>query len=172
MSVSTPQVAIPNPMNTKSVLLTDRQGGAEHNMPATINYNNFVDVPQLRTSVIPTLAESLLSTNALVNLNQAGETQLFTVPAGYSCVITRVVLRNASTSLTTASLAFGFNAGTDTDVIATATHTELTGATLYTILIPKTGAKIGVVAGVFSVITTILQGGAATCTIDVFGYLF
>lgn len=117
-------------------------------------------------------AETLLSSTPLVDLNAAPETPLYTVPGGKTAVITKVVVRKASTSLTTASIAFGFNAGTDNDVIATATHTELTGNTLATVLTPKTGAKIGAAAAVFSVLATILQGGAATCTIDVFGYLF
>lgn len=117
-------------------------------------------------------AETKLSTTAAVNLNQDPETNLYTVPSGKSCLITRVIIRLASTSLTTASIAFGFNAATDNDVIATATHTELTGNTLFTILIPKTGAKVGTSTGVFSAICTIKQGGAATCTIDTFGILF
>lgn len=116
--------------------------------------------------------ETLLSTTDAVDLNTATETNLYTVPVGKSCLVTRVIIRNASTSLTLASVGFGFNAGTDNDVIASAVHTELTGNTLYTIVIPKVGAKVGVAEGVFSVKPTILQGGAATVTIDTFGVLF
>lgn len=164
---------IPNPNNTKSVILRDRQGGTDHNMPATIVANNAVQVPQLQAgSIIPTAGEQLLASIAGVNLNTATETNLYTCPNGVSAVITRIILRLASTSLTTVSISFGWNAATDNDVIATATHTELTGNTLYTVLIPKTGAKVGVAAGVLSALCNILQGGAATCTIDVFGYQF
>lgn len=106
-----------------------------------------------------------------VDMNTATPTTLFTVPAGVSCIIERVVVRNASTSLTTASYSFGFNSATYNDVIADATHTELTGNTLYTILSAKIGAKRGAAADVFKVLMNVLQGGAATATIDVYGYL-
>lgn len=127
---------------------------------------------ELAALAAQTGSETLLSSTAAVNLNQDPETNLYTVTTGKSCLITRVIIRLASTSLTTASIAFGFNAATDNDVIATATHTELTGNTLYTVLIPKIGAKVGTSTGKFSVICTIKQGGAATATIDVFGILF
>ncbi len=118
------------------------------------------------------LSEQLLSSTPNVNLNSASATSLYTVPAAKSCVITKVVVRNASTSLTTASIAFGFNSPSFNNVIATATHTELTGNTLYSILSAKAGSTVGVAADVFSVLPTILQGAAATVTIDVYGYLF
>ena len=116
--------------------------------------------------------EQQLSSTPLVNLNTAPATTLYTVPAGKSCIITRVIMRLASTSLTTVSVSFGFTTAAFADVIADATHTELTGNTLYTILIPKVGAFIGVAAATFKVLCNILQGGAATATIDVYGILF
>lgn len=117
-------------------------------------------------------AETILSTTASVDMNTATATTLYTVPAGKTAVITRVVVRTASTSLTTASYSFGFNSAPFDNVIANATHTELTGNTLYTILPAKTGAAIGAAAGTFKVLMNTLQGGAATTTIDVFGYVF
>jgi hypothetical protein len=48
----------------------------------------------------------------------------------------------------------------------------LTGNTLYTIIIPIVGAKIGVAAAVMKLLDNILQGGAATVTVDVYGILF
>jgi hypothetical protein len=112
-----------------------------------------------------------LATVDSVDMNTATPTTLYTVPTGRSVIITSVTVRNASTSLTTASYSFGFNSATYNDVIANATHTELTGATLYTILSAKTGAKVGVAADSFKVLMNTLQGGAATTTMDVFGYL-
>jgi len=170
------------PTNQKYIPLNDVNSGPESTIGASVNSSGAIvtatdigSARQVATAVAEAAMsnqEYLLSTTNLVNLNQAPETNLFTAPAGITgVVITRVVVRKASTSLTTASLAFGWNAGTDNDVIATATHTELTGNTLFTILIPKIGAKLGVASGVFSVITTILQGGAATASIDVFGYI-
>lgn len=119
-----------------------------------------------------TKADALLATVASVDMNTATASALYTVPTGKSAIITRVVVRNASTSLTTASYSFGFNSATYNDVIADATHTELTGSTLYTALNAKAGAKVGVAGDILKVLMNILQGGAATTTIDVFGYLF
>lgn len=105
-------------------------------------------------------------------MNTATATTLYTVPTGKSCIVTHVVVRNASTSLTTASYSFGFNSATFNDVIANATHTELTGATLYTVLIAKVGATRGAAGDTFKVLMNTLQGGAATTTMEVFGFLF
>ncbi len=113
-----------------------------------------------------------LSTTSSVDMNTATPTTLYTVPTGKSCIITHVVVRNASTSLTTASYSFGFNSATYNNVVADATHTELTGSTLYTVLIAKIGATRGVAGDTFKVLMNILQGAPATTTMDVFGYLF
>lgn len=113
-----------------------------------------------------------LSTTSSVDMNTATATTLFTVPTGKSCIITHVVVRNASTSLTTASYSFGFNSASFNDVIANATHTELTGSTLYTVLSAKVGATRGVAADTFKVLMNTLQGGVATTTMEVYGYLF
>lgn len=114
--------------------------------------------------------EHLLQYNSAVNLNTATASTLFTNNTGRTVVITKVVLSNASTSLTTASISFGWTSAAYNDVIATATHTELTTAALQTILFPKIGAKLGPSAGSFKVLANILQGGAATCDIAVYGY--
>lgn len=119
----------------------------------------------------PQGGETLLITRDSVDLNTAVATSLYTVPADNIAVITRIVLRNASTSLTTASISFGFNSAAFNNIVANATHTELTGPTLYTVLIPKTGATRGVAADILKVLANTLQGGAATVSIDVFGYL-
>lgn len=108
---------------------------------------------------------------AAVNLNVTTKTTLYTVPTGRSCLVLYVVVRAASTSLTTASYGFGFDANA-TDVIAEATHTELTGNTLYTVLQAKAGSKIGAAADVFGVKCGTGQGGAATVTVEVYGRTF
>lgn len=115
--------------------------------------------------------ESLLQSTSNVDLNTATATTLFTCPTGRTCVITKVVVRNASTSLTTASYSFGWTSAAFNDVVADATHTELTTATLQTVLFPKVGAKLGPSAGTFKIKPNTLQGGAATVTVDVYGYL-
>lgn len=113
-------------------------------------------------------AITLLSSTASVDMNTATATTLLTVLA--SCVIVHVVVREASTSLTTASYSFGWTGAAYSDVIANATHTELTGSTLYAVLNAKAGAKLGTSTGTFKVLMNTLQGGAATTTMDVYGY--
>lgn len=115
--------------------------------------------------------EFLLKTTDLVNLNTATATLLYTVPTGYIAVPTRFVIRAASTSLTTVSFSIGWNSATFNNVLADATHTELTGATLYTVLLPKTGAVRGVAGDTLKLLCNVLQGSAATCSVDVFGYI-
>lgn len=183
---------ITNPTGKKFFVLNDQAGSGGDQIAASLDATN-APAPTLSTgnlqatgdkqfvtaaqqTAVATLTnigtEQLLASVASVNMNTGTATTLYTAPTGKSVVITKVVIRKASTSLTTASISFGWNAGTDNDVIADATHTELTGNTLYTILVAKTGAKVGVQGtnGTFAVICNILQGGAATVTIDVYGY--
>lgn len=127
-------------------------------------------LPSSLTSNGASLAEGLLSTTALVDANVTTKTTLYTVPASKVCYVTKVVLRDASTSMTTATFGVGFNANAD-DVIANATRTALTGGTLYEIIPAKAGAKEGAAADVLGVQCDTPQGAAATITVDVFGYL-
>lgn len=113
-----------------------------------------------------------LATVTGVDLNTATAQTLYTVPTGKSCIPTHLVIRNASTNLTTVSFSIGFNSASFNDIVANATHTELTGSTLFTVLIAKAGATRGVAADILKLLNNTLQGGAATCTIDVFGFLF
>jgi hypothetical protein len=118
------------------------------------------------------LNEGLLASTSGVNMNTATATLLYTCPTGKTCVVTKVIVSTASTSLTTASYSFGWNSAAFDNVIANATHTELTGATLYTVLVPKVGATLGTTTGTFKVLMNTLQGGAATARIDVFGFTY
>lgn len=115
--------------------------------------------------------EHRLATVADVDLNTATATPLFTPPADKTCYITKVVMRNASTSLTTASVSFGWNSPDFNNVVNNATHTEMNDAIKYTILSPKVGAEPGESDDDFSVVANTLQGAPATVDIDVFGYL-
>lgn len=118
----------------------------------------------------PAGGEVLLKTTDSVNLNTATPTSLYTVPVGFQAVITRIVLRNPSISLTTVSLSIGFNSAAFNNVLANATHTELASAGLYTSLSAKAGATKGVAADLLKLLCNTLQGAAATCTVDIFGY--
>ncbi len=127
-------------------------------------------IPATVTSNGVSVVEGMLASVAAVDANVTTKTTLYTVPASKVAYITKVVIRDASTSLTTATFGFGFNANSD-DVVANATHTGLTGGTLYEIIPAKVAAKEGAAADVFGVQCDTAQGGAATVTIDVFGYL-
>jgi hypothetical protein len=117
--------------------------------------------------------ERLLGTVDSVNANSSTPTLLYTVPAGKKAVITRVVVRKSSVNLTTADLSFGYNGpATYNDVIATSTYKELTGATLYRQIFPKSGAILGSAGDLFKVMFNVLQGAPATLSIDVFGYVY
>ena len=122
---------------------------------------------------MPALNKNSLTRLATVNvdMNSGTAQTLYTVPAELSCIISHVVVRNASISLDTASYSFGFTGAAYTDVIADAVHNELTGATLFIILTAKAGAKLGAAADIFKLLVNTLQGAAATATIEVFGYL-
>lgn len=116
-------------------------------------------------------AVTRLATVTGVDLNTSTPTPLYTVPAGKSCNIVQVTVKNASISLTTASISFGFN-GSCNDVIADAHRTELTSSSLCTNGVANSGAKIGTAGGSFGIKANTLQGAAATVDIDVFGYLY
>lgn len=115
-----------------------------------------------------------LATVTGIDMNTADPSVLYPVPSGKSCVITHVVIRNASTSLTTVSISFGFVEAQYDDVIADSTYTELTADYLYSVVPAMAGAYVaqGDIGEVLYVLCNTLQGGAATVDIDVLGYLF
>lgn len=166
---------------TKFIAVQDPSGGPAIQVPVTFDNNGLLIVNHAYAPAAAGLSMSGVNVNSnpseqllasvVADMNTATAQGLFTVPSNKSCVITRVGLRGASISLTLASISFGFTSAAFNDVIANATHTELTGPTLYTVLAAKTGAKIGVAGAVFTVLDNTLQGAAATVVIDVFGYL-
>lgn len=118
-----------------------------------------------------TVATALIARVTGVDVNTATKQALYTVPTGKTLIVTGIVVRNVSTSLTTASFGFGFNANAD-DVLASEVWTELTGSTLYTCKLPKEGAIVGAASDVLGSKCTINQGAAATVTIEIYGILF
>ena len=106
-----------------------------------------------------------------VDLDALAETNLFTVPAGRGCIITEVVMRNADGAVGTAEESFGWNTGDADNVIANAQR-ALSGATNYIIVVAANDAVRGAAAGTFKIDVQVVEGGARTCTVDVFGYLY
>lgn len=114
---------------------------------------------------------SLLASVTAVDVNTTDKTTLYTVPPGKSCVVTSVVGRLASISLTTAHFAFGFNANGN-DVVTDTAASALDGATKYQAFNAISGAVRGAAGDVFGIKCPTAQGVAATATFDVFGYLY
>lgn len=113
-----------------------------------------------------------LATVTGIDMNAVAATPLFTVPENKTCIVTHVIIRNASIALDTADFGFGYAAG-ETDVIQHGTlGTGLTAATLYRVLVAKDGAIKGVAADIFKIGVDVAQSAAATMDVDVFGYIF
>jgi hypothetical protein len=121
---------------------------------------------------VPVDAVALLATVNGADLNTTSATNLYTCPTGKSCIVHRVIVYNASTSLTTASYAFGWTSPNFNDVVANGTHTELTTSTVFTIMNAKTASTIGTAGQVFKIKPTIAQGAAATVSIQVWGNVY
>lgn len=106
------------------------------------------------------------------NLNTGTAQILASVPPGFSALITRIIIRNASVSLTTVSFSIGWNSASFNDVVADATHTEINSATVYTVLVPKIGAAVGTTGSSLKLKNNVLQGAPASANFEVFGYIF
>lgn len=115
--------------------------------------------------------ESRLALVSGINLRSTAKQTLYIVPGGRSCVITRVVIRNASAAITAATGTFGFNAAAD-DVIAVLDLTSLANSTFYATGYPvATGAVMGSGGDVLGFRTVAQEATADLVTMDVFGYL-
>lgn len=118
------------------------------------------------------MGERLLVKNKSLNMNTGTAITLYTVPTGRTCVITKFIFRDPTASLTTVSFSVGWNSASFNNVLANATHTELTGSGLYTLLFPKIGAATGAAAGILKLLNNTLQGSGATLFCEIYGYLF
>lgn len=124
-------------------------------------------------------AISLLASKAGVDLNTTvTETTLYTVPAGKTCILSRIVMRafSADTLLSTVSIG---QAGAATDFLGTQTLTGVTASFATQALtltnVPNATPVVQVLypAGTAIVLKTVAASGSAcTCTCDVFGYIY
>ena len=117
------------------------------------------------------VCESLLAEEVGLDLNAEAETTLFTCPAGKSCIITKVILKNADGAVTQASISFGWNTANADDVIANGVR-SLSGTTNYEIIPAASDAVRGAAGGTFKVEVQTAEGGAQTADILVFGILY
>ena len=124
---------------------------------------------------LKTVADSLLVSVAGVDMKTATTVSMYTVPAGKSAVITAVVVRNPSATLSGGtSYAFGSGTNFNTFVsgISLTTMTTATSDIMY--IVPATNNTkytISAAGAVIGMKITTGSTGAATATIDVFGYL-
>lgn len=105
-----------------------------------------------------------------IDLNSDVAQVLLTVPVSNIFIPTRLIVRNASASVTTATFSVGFTPVGYGDVVADSGYSELVDSTLATVVAPKKGAKIGAAGDTLKLIANTLEGSALTVTIDLFGY--
>jgi len=127
------------------------------------------------SSTVPESYIALLGSVEVDVAQTASATALYTVPAGYSCVITKIVIRSANKSLdqgTDATSNIGFAAATD--VVASADISKvLTATTSYALLTIGTAPVIGTTTQALNWHTTTgCTTADSTLQCDVFGYLY
>jgi hypothetical protein len=120
--------------------------------------------------------ELLLASVPGVDFDSTTAQNLYTVPAGKSCIITKVVIRNPTDAMDGAGFGFGFDAG-GSNWRSGLTDESFAGETnLFRVyLSPPIGenaAVIGAAGDVFKIKLAGAQGSPVTATIDVFGYTF
>ena len=119
-------------------------------------------------------AIALLGSTSSVDMQSAAaKTDLYTVPTGKTAYVTHVIVRDPSASLSGGTdYDLGTGAICDTWVQATSLTTLTTANTDY-IVITGSGTKYTECAAgdVFGIYVNTGSTGAATATIDVFGYL-
>ena len=125
---------------------------------------------------------ALLSSTAAVDLDTTTtETNLYTVPAGKTCIITHVVMRTLSADATASTVSFGV-AGVATEFRPTQTvHTNLDNSSTgeYGVVFMQQSTVETLEGGrmvdggeIFVIKTVAAASIGCTCTVDVFGYLF
>ncbi len=120
--------------------------------------------------IIPAVpnTESLLSTT-LIDSSVGTKQNLYTVPTGYSLVVTKAIIRSISGSVTTAAAGLGFDASA-TNVATNLDIPTATGTYRMNVSDSAVAATVGAAAAVLGVKFTATD--TRTMTIDVFGYLF
>jgi len=119
-------------------------------------------------AALETLALTKLATVSGVNMQTAGSTTLYTVPAGRTFIPVMVVIRNTSASLAggTSYSFTNFRSGVDLSGMTTPSTSYrailATDNTSFTVCAAGTAFQITVTTG---------STAAATATIDVWGYL-
>lgn len=125
-------------------------------------------------------ADNLLATVTGIDLNPTSsgtppeDTNLFTVPAGKSCVITHIIFRNCNlgATLNTAEFGFGWNAAVNDVITIGDKGASVDTQAKYRVLEADNGAVRGVATDVLKIRVNVIQGAACSMAVDVFGYLY
>ena len=124
---------------------------------------------------------ALLSSTASCNLNASGGTEkaLFTVPTGKVLIVDHVVMRVFSADTLAAVVTFGKTGGDCDEYLGDQTLTGITASyatqSLKLTVVPNATTVVQALftaAQVFAMEITTAAGGACTCTVDVFGFLY
>lgn len=115
-------------------------------------------------------AWTLLGSLSSVNMQAVASTTIFTVPVGKTCRIMAVVIRDPSATLA------GGTSYSITNFVQTFSLVNLTSTTGYVIVLPSVTSPYPMfteIAGGTAVQLTVTTGstGAATATVEIFGYL-
>ncbi len=138
-----------------------------------MNGDTTVASGKIFTVTTPTTLEYRLSSTS-VNVGAIAVTALYTVPAGKTAIITRVVIRSASGTFDQVAdpiLNIGWQA-VASNVVASATYTTPANTTSYIQPAVIAAATIGAAAEVLNFNVTTAATASTTATVDVFGYLF
>lgn len=144
----------------------------------TVSPAGGLSAAQVQTLIDAVVKEKLLASVATIATNTAGKQNLYTVPANTKAVITKVVLRKASASLSSVldAAQLGYT-GSDCGSISGGELQALTAVNLATIhylngepSVQGQALVVGSVSDVFGIVFTDTSV-TATVTVDVFGYL-
>lgn len=127
--------------------------------------------PNVNTPVSPTL----LATVTGINAKSTGQTTLYTVPTGKTCVVTAAIIRcTAASSITNGPTAsVGFTSTAYTDIYAAANMVALTGTTSIFGYSTVGMSASAVAATVIKFnISSAASGTSQTIAVDLIGYLF
>jgi hypothetical protein len=142
--------------------------------PATIIPGGGIAVTNGSGSVtIATTGEQLLASVAGVNMKSASKQALYTVPSGKHLIITRIVIRSASASISDGNYLIGYNSdasGMLGGIVGPTTTTYVSLAV--DSLLASDIYPLGNAGDVLGLASTALPANAATATILVFGYLY
>lgn len=117
-------------------------------------------------------ADVCLARGVSVDLNSTTKQTLYTVPTGRDCIITKIVIRNASAAVTTANGGFGWDAGGSSVIAHFDIFNHLIGTGVYAIKEPDATSPVkGASTSVLGFKATTPEGSARTMVVDVFGYL-